>query len=73
MANPWENDDCATMQAHYAVYSIPQAAAVWCGVPEERLEEVLSGVTPISASGLWRCIYRRPSVPCIEPRSRAIV
>jgi hypothetical protein len=35
MDKPWENDSCAAMKAHYQIYSTPQAAALWCGVPED--------------------------------------
>jgi len=60
------------MKAHYAVYSIPKAAALWCGVPEEQLKEVLADVSATAATGLGRSIWKHPKIPCIEPRSRAI-
>ncbi|RLA52376.1 MAG: hypothetical protein DRR42_07740 [Gammaproteobacteria bacterium] len=72
MVKPWEDDNCAAMKAHYAVYSIPQAAAMWCGVPDDQLEEIVKEAEPISTSGLGRSIWKHCAVPCMEPRSRAI-
>ena len=69
---PWESDNCAAMRAHYAVYSIPQAAALWCGVPEDQVEEIVREAVQLSPTGLGRSIWRHPAVPCLEPRSRAI-
>ena len=60
------------MKAHYAVYSIPQAAALWCGVPEDQLHMVLQEARQLSPTGLGRSIWKNPAVPCLEPRSRAI-
>ena len=72
MANPWETDNCAHLRAHSAVYSIPKAAALWCGVPGDMLNTVLNEVQPLSETGLGRSIWTHPAVPCLEPRSRAI-
>jgi hypothetical protein len=72
MDKPWEADNCAAMKAHYAVFSIPQAAALWCGVPEERMAAIVQEAVRLSTTGLGRSIWKHPSVPCLEPRSRAI-
>lgn len=72
MTNSWETDNCASMKAHYAVYSIPQAAALWCGVPEDQITQILQEITQLSPTGLGRSIWAHPAVPCLEPRSRAI-
>jgi hypothetical protein len=72
MNRPWETDNCAAMKAHYAVYSIPQAAALWCGVPEHQVNEITKEATQLSGTGLGRSIWTHPSIPCLEPRSRAI-
>ncbi len=72
MNQTWESDNCASMRAHYAVFSIPQAAALWCGVPENILNTILNEVQPLSGTGLGRSIWIHPAVPCLEPRSRAI-
>lgn len=72
MQQPWETDNCASMKAHYRVYSIPQAAALWCGVPETQVNKIVQEATQLSQSGLGRSIWIHPAVPCLEPRSRAI-
>jgi len=72
MEKPWETDSCESMKAHYAVYSIPQAAALWCRVPEDQVADILEAISPLSHSGLGRCIYTHPYIPCLEARSRAI-
>ncbi|MDP8287016.1 MAG: hypothetical protein RAP03_10065 [Candidatus Electryonea clarkiae] len=72
MQQKWKNDNCEAMKAHYAVYSIPKAAALWCGVPENQIEKILKEATQIHPTGLGRCIWEHPDVPCLEYRSRAI-
>lgn len=72
MSNPWEADDCAHLRAQYAVYSVPAAAALWCGVPEDQLEEIVSEATQLSPSGFGRGVWKHPAVPCMEVRSRVI-
>ena len=72
MSDSWKDDNCAAMKAHYAVYSIPHAAALWCGVDDDHIEQVLKEVTKISPTGFGRSVWKHPSAPCIEPRSRAI-
>lgn len=70
---PWENDSCATLQACYSVYHVPLAAALWCGVPPDRLEQELRLAVPIGQSNaLGRAILRHPYIRCLEPRIRAI-
>ncbi len=72
MTNPWEADDCAHLKAHYTVYSIPKAAALWCSVPEDQVEDIVEGATTLTDFGLGLSIWKHPLVPCMEPRSRAI-
>jgi uncharacterized protein YeeX (DUF496 family) len=72
MNDSWKDDNCAAIKAHYAVLSVPQAAALWCGVPDDYLDEVLSEVTQLSESGFGRGVWCHVAVPCLEPRSRAI-
>jgi hypothetical protein len=31
MNDSWKDDNCAAIKAHYAVLSVPRAAALWCG------------------------------------------
>ncbi len=72
MTKPWETDNCAAMKAHYAVFSVPHAAALWCRVPEDQIEEIVCEATQVSSAGFGRSIWKHPAVPCLEPRSRAI-
>lgn len=67
MAATWESDNCEEVKAYYSVYYIPQAAALWCGVPAEMVEVLLSQAT-VSGRG----IFNHPKVSCLEPRCRAI-
>lgn len=67
MKQPWENDDCADVRAYYTHYPIAVAAALWCGVPAERVEAELARCTLAA-----RAILRHPTIPCIEPRCRAL-
>jgi FtsZ-binding cell division protein ZapB len=67
MNHPWESDDCADVQAYYTHYPIPVAAALWCGVPPDRVERILEQCTQVD-----RAIFAHPKIPCIEPRCRAI-
>lgn len=69
---PWEKDSCATLKAHYAVFSVAEAAALWCGVTEDKLDEIVKECQQLTPTGLGRSIWKHPDIPCIEPRSRAI-
>ena len=70
---PWENDSCSTLQACYSVYHIPVAAALWCGVPPDRVQAELDLAVSIGQSNaLGRAILRHPYIRCLEPRIRAI-
>lgn len=73
MKKPWEDDSCETVQACYAVYHVPIAAALWCGVPADQVAEELRHAVPIGQSNaLGRAILRHPYLKCLEPRIRAI-
>jgi len=72
MTDSWKDDNCAAIKAHYVVLSVPEAAALWCGVPKDQLDEILLEATQLSPSGLGRGVWCHPDVPCLEPRSRAI-
>ena len=69
---PWGKDNCSAIKAHFAVFSVPQAAALWCGVPEDALERIVGECEQVSKSGFERSVWRHPYISCIEPRSRAI-
>ncbi len=72
MVKSWETDNCAAMKAHYAVYSVPQSAALWCGVPDDMVQQIVEEATPLSKTGIGRSIWIHATVECLEPRSRAI-
>lgn len=64
---PWENDSCEAVQAYFTVYRVPVAAALWCGIPPEDVDESLSISTETA-----RGVYKHPYIKCLEPRCRAI-
>jgi hypothetical protein len=72
VAESWKDHNCVAMRTHYTVYSIPHAAALWCGVTDEFIDQVLAEVTQLSDSGFGRGVWKHPEVPCLEPRSRAM-
>lgn len=67
MKQPWENDDCEDIRAYYTHYPIAVAAALWCGVPPARVKAELDRCTLAA-----RAILAHPTIPCIEPRCRAM-
>ena len=67
MAKPWETDSCETVQSYYSHYTVPQAAALWCKVPPADVKKIIKQATEVA-----RGIYSHPSIPCLEPRCRAI-
>ena len=69
---PLKEDNCEVMKALYAVYSVPQAAALWCGIKEDNIDEILVNAEAISGTGVGRGIFRHPYIECLEPRTRAI-
>lgn len=73
MGKPWEEDNCATMQACYSVYPVPVAAALWCGVDAADVASELTRARPIGEkNALSRATLRHPYLPCLEPRIRAM-
>jgi hypothetical protein len=55
------------------VYHVQVAAALWCGVPADQINDELRHAVPIGQSNaLGRAILRHPSLRCLEPRIRAI-
>ncbi len=67
MAQPWESDDCEDVRAYHTHYPIPVAAALWCSVPPDRVNSILS-----QCADVGRAVMAHPKVPCIEPRCRAM-
>ena len=67
MKQPWEFYDCADVRAYHTHYPIPVAAALWCGVPPRQVDDILKQCMQVG-----RAIYAHSTVPCIEPRCRAM-
>lgn len=67
MKKPWENDSCEHVQSYYTIYPVPVAAALWCGIPPNEIQEHLNASTQVH-----RAVYRHPYIPCLEPRCRAM-
>lgn len=67
-----ETDTCTALKTLYTLYSIQQAAALWCGVPEGQVEEIIQGATTLSDCGLGICTWKHSDVPDLEYKSRAI-
>ncbi|CAB3803133.1 hypothetical protein LMG28614_05747 [Paraburkholderia ultramafica] len=74
MSKRWgEYDSCETVRACYTVYPVPEAAALWCGVPREELRQELRAAVPVGeADAMSRAVLRHPYLPCLEPRIRAM-
>ena len=56
----------------FRVFSIPQAAALWCGVSEEDLSEVVSEAKPLLDGTSPSGVFKLDSLQGFEERSRAI-
>ena len=67
MIKPLENDSCEAVQAYFTVYQVSFAAALWCGIAPEEVQESLEICTQPS-----RGVFKHPYIPCLEPRCRAI-
>jgi hypothetical protein len=58
----WEDDNCENIRSLYTAYSVPEAAARWCGVPEDSIEQVLKEIVQISSTGRGRGVYKHPQI-----------
>lgn len=67
MVKPWENDSCEQVQSYYTIYRVPVAAALWCGIPHNEIDECLTASIEVH-----RAVFRHPFIRCLEPRCRAI-
>ena len=59
--------DCGNAIAYYQTLPIPLAAALWCAVPSDEIEWVLSNAQEIAPG-----IKSNAVVPCLEPKCRAL-
>lgn len=67
MTARWQAQTCEQVQAYYSFYPVPVAAALWCDIPAEEVDQYLGESTQVG-----RAIFRHPYIPCLEPRCRAI-
>jgi hypothetical protein len=67
MNESWTEHKCAEIKAHYTFYPVPVAAALWCGIPEDQVHEVLKRCVVVKDA-----VLRHPTIECIEFRCRAI-
>lgn len=66
---PWLNDNCEHLRAYHEYYPVPVAALLWCNVPPDDLESVLSEIQPHPHI---RGVFTHPWIRCFEPRCRVI-
>ncbi len=66
---PWLNDNCEHLRAYHEYYPVPMAAMLWCGVPPDELEDVLSQIQPHPHI---RGVFTHPWIRCFEARCRVI-
>ena len=70
MTKNWSEHGCDEVKAHYTFYPVPVAAALWCGIPEDRVDEELKRC--VSVDDLGGAVLRHPDIKCIEYRCLAI-
>ena len=57
------SNNCESMRSKVALYSIPEAAALWCEIAEADLQRVIGEVTEYSILG---GVYKHPYISCLE-------
>jgi len=68
MSQTWQNENCDHIQSYYALYPVPVAALLWCGVPPNQVNDHLSKSLPTNVRG----VLTNPYIPCLEPKCRAM-
>lgn len=68
MTQPWQNANCEHIQSFYALYPVPVAALLWCGVPPNQVTDHLSKSIQTAVRG----VFSNPYIPCLEPKCRAM-
>ena len=63
------SNNCESMRSKVALYSIPEAAALWCEIAEADLQRVIGEVTEYSILG---GVYKHPYISCLEIYSTII-
>jgi hypothetical protein len=68
MIKPKGYTDCEHLAAYYAVYPVPVAALLWCGVPPDNIQSHLDKAQPTAVKGVLSLSY----MPCFAIRCRAL-
>ncbi len=69
----WDDDRCSEVAGLYVTYKIPVVAALWCGVPEEDVDDVLAEASPVSeTSEKGKALLVHPRIKCFGPRVRVM-
>lgn len=55
--------DCTDVSMELGIYSVPHAAALWCGIPPNEINEELSKSKEIGPA-----IFEHPYIPCLKPK-----
>ncbi len=61
-------DKCSYIINRISLFTIPEFAALWCGVPKDKLERVLNESRATSDTAEGRQVLRNMNYPCLEPR-----
>ncbi|MCL7751062.1 hypothetical protein LV475_05570 [Guyparkeria hydrothermalis] len=62
-------DSCEDLR----LYAVPHAAALWCGVPPEKVDEVLAAAQPLGEqTARAKATLTHPAYPCLEARISAM-
>ncbi|MBD3816557.1 MAG: protein kinase [Halothiobacillus sp.] len=68
MKNPFlKKDNCEHVLAYSTRYTVPVAAALWCGIQPDRVQEILDESNKVHSA-----IYKHQNYPCLEHRCKAI-
>ncbi len=61
-------NNCEQIQSYCALYHLPVAALLWCGVPSNQIQDHLKNSTETATRG----VLSNPYISCMEPRCRAL-
>ena len=69
---PTLNDSCESLKSLMTVYTVLEAAALWCGIKAQDLPDIINDAIQTSNSGIEQNVYKHPYIPCVEPFTRTI-
>lgn len=72
MTNSWKSDCCEALANYHEIYTVPIAAAMWCGVPANQTQDALKEASPVSAFDLEYGVWQHPDIPDLVTVSCAI-